>query len=615
MVDRVGPMGAEQEQVRSQRGPRGLLRQARDDLVCRGVQGLHDVAADDVLGCHIERVGVPLGGLAQAGRGVGLPAQERCGRSGRVVAGEHPLEQVGGRQWADQLGPYDAVRVAVADYLKVDVVAQGAAGHHRVELLAGLLAAGQCVHRVHRDALGGVHRGGVPELGPGLDVFGGQAHRAPGLGVLDGEVAGIVDAQHHPPVAVLDPVRGGGAQRAVVGAGDDQLADAGLVPVSEQCGGQRRPGRYTRWPLFFAEPVSASPLVQLADQLAGGSEHDRIQAPAPVGLPRGEDVLGHGGQVPDVHPAGVQIEPERLALSLALREGQSEALGVYLDSGRVHVGDLATMTEDVFTAWQADRGRGLDSIMLAPTRELVQLADQRARAHRLGEEQGPAGIPAGPALPTALLADGNQASIGELIITRSNDRALRTSSTDWVKNGDRWMVLGIHDAGDLTVQHTQSGRTVRLPAEYVQAWTELGYATTVHTAQGVSVDTMHALASGQENRQQFYTMMTRGALGNHIYLQVVGDGDPHSVIRPELIRPLTPTDLLEGMLARDDAPRSATTLLRGQADPATCLGQAAQRYADALNVAAEDVVGRNVAQALDASADRVVAGLSQAPAT
>jgi DNA primase catalytic core len=304
-------------------------------------------------------------------------------------------------------------------------------------------------------------------------------------------------------------------------------------------------------------------------------------------------------------------DPAEGAASLALREGQTEALGFYLDAGRVHVGDLDTMTEDVFTAWQADRGRGLDSIMLAPTRELVSELNQRARAHRLGQVQPPAGIPAGPAVR---LGDGNEASIGELIITRSNDRTLRTSSTDWVKNGDRWIVLGIHDAGDLTVQHTQSGRTVRLPADYVQAATELGYATTVHTAQGVSVDTMHALASGQETRQQLYTMMTRGSLGNHLYLQVVGDGDPHTVIRPETVRPLAPTDLLEGMLARDDAPRSATTLLREQSDPATCLGQAAQRYVDALYVAAEDVVGREVAQTLDASADRVVPCLSQEPA-
>jgi hypothetical protein len=68
------------------------------------------------------------------------------------------------------------------------------------------------------------------------------------------------------------------------------------------------------------------------------------------------------------------------------------------------------------------------------------------------------------------------------------------------------------------------------------------------------------------------------------------------------------------MLARDDAPRSATTLLRDQGDPATSLGQAAQRYVDALYVAAEDVVGRDVVEVLDASADRVAADLSQEPA-
>ncbi len=85
-------------------------------------------------------------------------------------------------------------------------------------------------------------------------------------------------------------------------------------------------------------------------------------------------------------------------------------------------------------------------------------------------------------------------------------------------------------------------------------------------------------------------MMTRGAHANHVYLEVVGDGDPHSVIHPTLVRPLTPTDILESMLARDDTQRSATSLLREQADPATRLGEASQRYLDSLYVAAEDLL-------------------------
>src|SRR3546814_601456 len=257
--------------------------------------------------------------------------------------------------------------------------------------------------------------------------------------------------------------------------------------------------------------------------------------------------------------------------------------------------------------------------MLAPTRVLVSRLNQQARAHRL-EGTDPADTATGG--PVRRLADGNEASIGELIITRENDRRLRTSATDWVKNGDRWNVLEIHDGGELTVQHTQHGRTVRLPADYVARSTELGYACTVHTAQGVTADTMHGLATGSESRQQLYTMMTRGAHANHVYLEVVGDSDPHSVIHPTLVRPLTPTDILESMLARDDTQRSATSLLREQADPATRLGEASQRYLDSLYVAAEDLLRHHtiagadgtpvhVVDALDNAAETLVPGLAQ----
>ena len=97
--------------------------------------------------------------------------------------------------------------------------------------------------------------------------------------------------------------------------------------------------------------------------------------------------------------------------------------------------------------------------------------------------------------------------------------------------------------------------------------TGLGYATTIHAAQGVSADTMHGLVTGQESRQQLYTMLTRGRHANHIYLQVVGDGDPHSVIRPDTISPRTPTETLQQILARDEAPVSASSMLRAVQRP------------------------------------------------
>jgi hypothetical protein len=65
---------------------------------------------------------------------------------------------------------------------------------------------------------------------------------------------------------------------------------------------------------------------------------------------------------------------------------------------------------------------------------------------------------------------------------------------------------------------------------------------------------------------------------------VVGDGDPHTVIRPDTISPRTPGETLPQILGRDETPVSASTLLRELNDPAARLFQAVQRYTDGLNV-------------------------------
>jgi conjugative relaxase-like TrwC/TraI family protein len=323
--------------------------------------------------------------------------------------------------------------------------------------------------------------------------------------------------------------------------------------------------------------------------------------------------IGAGGVLRDIkqnHGALHLTELHRFtdageaAASLTLREGKPEALKFYLDHGRVHVGDIATTTEDAFSAWVSDRAAGLDAIMIAPTRHLVAQLNRRAREHRLDHSATTAEVP---------LADGNWASVGDVIITRSNDRRLRLTATDWVKNGDRWTITHVAKQGDLTVRHTRNHLTVRLPVDYVRESTGLGYATTIHSAQGVTADTMHGLLTGQESRQQLYTMLTRGRHANHLYLQVVGDGDPHTVIRPDTISPRTPAETLQQILARDEAPLSASTLLRELNDPATRLFQAVQRYTDSLHVAAEQLLGPQTITELD-QADQYLPGLTTEPA-
>jgi conjugative relaxase-like TrwC/TraI family protein len=323
--------------------------------------------------------------------------------------------------------------------------------------------------------------------------------------------------------------------------------------------------------------------------------------------------IGAGGALRDItHTHGALrltelhrfTNPVEAAASLALREGNPEALDFYLDHARIHVGDVATTTEDAFNAWVSDRTAGLDTIMIAPTRHLVAELNRRARAHRLDHSHAASEVP---------LADGTRASVGDVIITRTNDRRLRLSATDWVKNGDRWTITDVSREGALTVRHTRSRLTTRLPADYVQASTGLGYATTIHAAQGATADTMHGLATGQESRQQLYTMLTRGRVANHLYLQVVGDGDPHTLIRPETVAPRTPTETLQQILDRDETPTSATTLLRELSDPAARLFDAVQRYTDGLHVAAEQLVGPQLVQMLDSQADKVVPELTSEP--
>jgi hypothetical protein len=242
--------------------------------------------------------------------------------------------------------------------------------------------------------------------------------------------------------------------------------------------------------------------------------------------------------------------------------------------------------------------------MLAPTRELVAELNRRARNHRLGN------VPVGQEVR---LGDGSRASVGDMIITRTNDRRLRLSATDWVRNGDRWTITHINRSRGLTVRHTRSHLTIRLPANYVRESTGLGYASTIHAAQGISADTMHGLATGQESRPQLYSMLTRGRHANHLYLQVVGDGDPHTLIRPDTISPLTPTETLQQIITRDEAPVSASTVLRELNNPAARLFQAVQRYTDGLHLAAEQLLGPQTVAELD-QADHYIPGLTAEPA-
>ena len=126
----------------------------------------------------------------------------------------------------------------------------------------------------------------------------------------DDQVAVVTYSSDGPAVSVLDPVVGREAESAVVGAGDDHVADTGLV---------RPPGHFAT-SRVIAEAMITGLSVEFGDKLSGGREHDRVESCGSVGNPSVERILSGGGDVADMDPAVIKIElkPRRVAVA----EGQ-----------------------------------------------------------------------------------------------------------------------------------------------------------------------------------------------------------------------------------------------------------------------------------------------------
>ncbi|NUS44361.1 MAG: AAA family ATPase, partial [Mycobacteriaceae bacterium] len=296
--------------------------------------------------------------------------------------------------------------------------------------------------------------------------------------------------------------------------------------------------------------------------------------------------------------------------SLALRAGDPAAIAYYLDHDRIHCGTRAAIQDAAYTAWSRDVAAGLDTVMLAPTHEIVHALNERARADRLAALHRDGGVVG----REVTLADGLHASVGDVIITRRNEPRLRISTTDSVRNGYRWRVTAIHPDGSITATHLRSRRRITLPPTYVAADVDLGYASTISTAQGITVDTCHGVLAGHEDRALLYVMMTRGRRGNHAYVPTAGDGSEQSPWTYEALHPPTAVDTLTDIIGRDGFQRSATTLQREALDPAVRLGRAVDAYADAIGAVAEHLVGPDTMAGIDDAADQLHPGITDQPA-
>ncbi|MET8816394.1 MobF family relaxase [Streptomyces sp. NPDC004549] len=313
--------------------------------------------------------------------------------------------------------------------------------------------------------------------------------------------------------------------------------------------------------------------------MAGTLLLDRILADAAaagavvrlLGDPHQLAAVEAGGALRLIARAGGAVELDQLHrfrvdgeadASLVLRDGEDNrsAFTWYRDKGRIVAGDYEAMCDMVFAAWAKDLGKGLTSLMTAADTATVTALNVRAQAWHIAAGTVDTST-------SAALRAGQRAHVGDVIVTRLNRRRMTVrGGRDFVKNGDTWTVTKVLPGGDVVVRHTQHRGRIRLPAHYMAAQCELGYASTIHRSQGMTVDTSHALASARSNREGVYVQLTRGARTNRLYV-AIEDGDRLD-------------DVLTSIAARRRAQLSATESIAALQREIAAPGQLAAEFAD-----------------------------------
>ena len=213
--------------------------------------------------------------------------------------------------------------------------------------------------------------------------------------------------------------------------------------------------------------------------------------------------------------------------SLALRSAHGNRLrksvGWYRTHGRLHTGDPIAMASDALAAYRTDRTAGKDSLLICDTWEIADALNRRLH-DTLARPDG----------PTVRAARDQTIGVGDLIMSRNNDATIEVHRStghragervDQVRNGNRWRVAGIDPATNrIAAERVTDKARVAFEGDYVREHVTLGYAVTVHSAQGVTVGTRttlgtcHSILSEAAGRAMAYVAMTRAKDENHAYI-------------------------------------------------------------------------------------------------
>ena len=144
--------------------------------------------------------------------------------------------------------------------------------------------------------------------------------------------------------------------------------------------------------------------------------------------------------------------------TLRLRASDSSIVATYAEHGRIAAGDLGDQIVSIADTWLECHRRDVTLSITTTRNEDVDEINRHIQQRRLRSGQLDS--------KHATTIVGGTAFVGDVVATRHNDRSLRTTDGDHVRNRELWRIEAIDL--DRSIVLFDGDRRVRLPAEYVE---------------------------------------------------------------------------------------------------------------------------------------------------
>jgi TrwC relaxase/AAA domain len=223
------------------------------------------------------------------------------------------------------------------------------------------------------------------------------------------------------------------------------------------------------------------------------------------------------------------------AASLRVRQGDATALDEYDQQGRIRGAPPDQAMDQAVRAYVASYLDGRDVLLMA-----ADWARCRELSARIRDDLIHLGLVDNG--PMVRIAEGAEASAGDLIICRRNDHSIEAGEPGRaLANGDLLLIEAITPSGIMVRRLLEPDRATGYRRFTDRAFpyadygsSDLAYAITGHSAQGATVHTGIALVTGSENRQWLYPAMTRGTDANLAFVFTTPPkvADPQPGVRP-----------------------------------------------------------------------------------